>query len=65
MRYQRQLEKLENTQQYATELLKMKYQNFREIENENNHRYNSCLTQRTQMERNRYIAMSIFEQRKQ
>jgi hypothetical protein len=33
-RYQRKLEKLENTQNYATQLLKMKYRSFIKIEND-------------------------------
>lgn len=64
MKYQRQLDKLEATQQYATELLKLKYQSFRDMELENNQRYNNCLTQRTRMARNRQLSMSLFEQKK-
>lgn len=63
MKYQRQLDKLETTQQYATELLKMKYHNFREIEQDNNQRYQHCLTQRTKMIRNRKVSQSLFEKK--
>jgi hypothetical protein len=64
MRYQRQLDKLEATQKYATELLKLKYNNFREIEEDNNNRYQHCLTQRTKMMRSRRISQSLFEKKK-
>lgn len=42
----------------------MKYNNFREIEEGNNNRYQHCLTQRTKMMRSRKISQSLFEKKK-
>ena len=64
MTFQRKLEKLENTQNYATELLKMKYHSFMEVEKDSNQRYNQCLSQRTNMQRNRQLSHSLFERNK-
>lgn len=42
----------------------MKYNNFREIEEDNNLRYHHCLTQRTKMMRSRKVSQSLFEKKK-
>lgn len=59
--YQRKLEKLENTQKYATELLKMKYDSFVELEKDKGERYKQCMTQRANMESSRKAAHSFHQ----
>ena len=63
-RYQRKLQKLETTQDYATQLLKLKYQSFVKMENDHQHRRADCLSKRQLMAHNRQLSMSVYDRRK-
>ena len=63
-RYQRKLQKLESTQNYATQLLKLKYQSFVSMEKEQHQRKEECLTRRRLMSNQRQLSISVYDQQK-
>jgi hypothetical protein len=63
-RYQRKLEKLESTQNYATQLLRLKYDSFMQMEHDHSHKHQLCLTKREQLARNRQLSQSLHDRSK-